>query len=66
MKTLNSHSNSVKPYKRNVFSATAFMSVSDKFSKINNYLQSGKEIPNEITTNFVTCTLSNNPYAEIE
>jgi len=35
--------------------------VAEKHRKINQYIREGKEIPDELTTNFVTFPLRNNP-----
>jgi hypothetical protein len=41
-------------------------SISDKFSKINQMIESGKEIPSELSKNFITVDLSNNPHDSIQ
>jgi len=44
----------------------ALRSVATKFSEINKYIESGKEIPAELSKNFVSFPLSDDPYSEIE
>lgn len=68
MKALNLNSNKqVKPYStNNSFSVDAFKSISEKFSNIDTYIESGQEIPNELSKSFVSCSLSNDPFSEIE
>lgn len=41
-------------------------SIAEKFSEINKYIESGKVIPAELSKNFVSCNLSDDPYSELE
>ena len=34
----------------------------DKFSNINRYIESGEEVPSELSKNFISFDLSDNPY----
>jgi hypothetical protein len=40
----------------------AFEELSEKFDQINSFIAAGKEIPKELTKNFVTFPLSDNPF----
>jgi hypothetical protein len=43
----------------------AVEAIGEKFARINKYLQAGEEIPDELTKNFVTVPLSDDPYSAI-
>lgn len=40
---------------------SAFEQLSEKFDQINSFIAAGKEIPKELTKNFVTFPLSDDP-----
>jgi hypothetical protein len=40
--------------------------IADKFSKINAYIESGQPIPQELSKNFVSFPLSDDPYSELK
>jgi hypothetical protein len=44
----------------------AVEAIGKKFELINYYIENGKEIPAELTKNFVTCPLSDDPYSTLE
>lgn len=44
----------------------AIESVAKKFAEINRYIESGEEVPSELTKNFITFDLSDDPYKDIE
>jgi hypothetical protein len=39
--------------------------VAKKFAKINKYIEEGKEIPKELTKNFITFELVDDPYKDL-
>ncbi len=43
----------------------AVEAIGEKFATINKYIQAGEEIPAELTKNFVTVPLSDDPYSAI-
>lgn len=46
--------------------AEALKNVADKFALIDSYIEKGEEIPQELTENFITFPLSDDPYSGIE
>jgi hypothetical protein len=58
----------VKPTRNNNvgFNTDALKAVADDFSKINSSIESGNEVPPELTKNFVSIPLSDDPYSGIE
>ena len=54
------------PNKNLDISVNAFEVIGHKFEKINKYIQAGEEIPLELTKNFGTFPLSDDPYSGIE
>ncbi len=45
----------------NGINVSAFEQLSEKFDQINSFIAAGKEIPKELTKNFVTFPLSDDP-----
>lgn len=53
------------PGKRSRINSNAVEAIGEKFAIINQYVQAGEEIPAELTQNFVTVPLSDDPYSAI-
>lgn len=54
------------PKKRKGIDVEALKSLAVKFSKINAFIESDQPITPELSKNFVSCTLSDDPYSKIE
>ncbi len=54
-----------KPVKKGI-NVVALQVVANKFALINNHIEKGEEISQELTKNFVSFPLSDDPYSEIE
>ena len=52
--------------KKSGLNVEALNLVADRFSKINKFIESGKEIPIKLSENFVTFPLSDNPYKDLK
>jgi hypothetical protein len=48
------------------FNTEGLKAIADKFSKINFFIESGRPIPSELSKNFVSHSLSNDPYSELK
>jgi hypothetical protein len=65
-KTKKAESKMSSSYKRHSrINVNAVEGIGEKFAVINKYLQAGEEIPAELTKNFVTFPLSDEPYSAI-
>jgi len=51
--------------RRSRINVSAVEAIGEKFARINKYIQAGEEIPAELTKNFVTVPLSDDPYSAI-
>jgi hypothetical protein len=54
------------PEKKTGINVQALEDVGQKFATINKYLENGMEVPSELTKNFVTFPLSDEPFNDNE
>lgn len=49
-----------------VINVQTIEAIGNKFALINSYIEAGNEIPTELTKNFITCPLVEDPYSSLE